>query len=242
MWDLPRAWTRVPCIGRRILNHCATRVVQDSVSLTSLTSDSSLPHSSATPLSSGHLLLQLFAKSQLDLPAISQIIHLHMLSRVIFPNANLITLLLNYLRAPNDLGIKSKLLVMAIHHKLGLVYFSMVWLTACNSQNILDNITASGLWVHWSSWPSRTTSYYFNSPLSRLRGRVTYSMKLFPPPSAPQGEMITFTFMPPLYSKNFSHRMKHLTAVACVYIYLPNQAVSLSRAGTTSYRLYIINI
>ena len=27
MWDLPRPglWTRVPCIGRQILNHCATR-------------------------------------------------------------------------------------------------------------------------------------------------------------------------------------------------------------------------
>ena len=27
MWDLPRsrAWTHVPCIGRQILNHCATR-------------------------------------------------------------------------------------------------------------------------------------------------------------------------------------------------------------------------
>ena len=27
-WDLPRAPTRVPCIGRKVLNHCATREAQ----------------------------------------------------------------------------------------------------------------------------------------------------------------------------------------------------------------------
>ena len=30
MWDLPRARTRVPCIGRRILNHCTTREARRS--------------------------------------------------------------------------------------------------------------------------------------------------------------------------------------------------------------------
>lgn len=167
-----------------------------------------------------------------------QILHPPQAVRVTFPNAKLIMLPLSYLRVQGSKGSSPSSFLRQSKLKTTSCLLLSGLTTACNSQNILDKITVSGLCVHWSSYqePYLTIStlpfqkwaqglptlWNFSCPHQPLREK-------WPP--------FLFTFMSPLFSANFSHRMKLLPVYMSIFPTKP----SASKADVP-YCLCIINI